>query len=389
MIQSEIYALTAGSLVLPDPECAREIRKQASESYRRRYAMLALEIRRQFGDRSRDKPILANLEILSGVKDAQSAFFWPTTTAVYQRACALYNRGKVEEAGELLGSQVGSTLAYLLYLRGEEFKVTVNCPNGRIDLEAFPYIVPTTERFVTIDSHWVEDVLKGHRPRNVRSYIQGHGIYIDSETPLFLEGLETIAERSPARSDHRALEVDPAISSYFGEALDLLQEVWPEALEEIRVFTRAIVPFWHGYIRSSSIDSHLGCQFLNPTDLQAFEICENLIHENAHNKLDSIMLLDPVLEDSGQLYRSPWREDPRPMQGVFHGVYVFSIVAVYYQKALKHLSGDRAAKARKRLEELGGQLKDGYRTIAEEARLTHFGRNLLEEIGTVIAEVYG
>ena len=49
-------------------------------------------------------------------------------------------------------------------------------------------------------------------------------------------------------------------------------------------------------------------------------------------KLFVLMETRKLLEQSEQKFYSPWREDPRPLSGLFHGIYVFSAIANFYER---------------------------------------------------------
>jgi hypothetical protein len=54
---------------------------------------------------------------------------------------------------------------------------------------------------------------------------------------------------------------------------------------------------------------------------------EALVHETQHSKLNLVAWTDAVLENHGELYRSPVRPDPRPLWGVMLAVHAFLPVA--------------------------------------------------------------
>jgi uncharacterized protein len=58
------------------------------------------------------------------------------------------------------------------------------------------------------------------------------------------------------------------------------------------------------------------------------QLAELLLHEFQHVKLYVLMDLVPMVEPAADLkLRVPWREDPRPLEGVLHGCYAFLAVA--------------------------------------------------------------
>ena len=58
---------------------------------------------------------------------------------------------------------------------------------------------------------------------------------------------------------------------------------------------------------------------------------ESLVHEAMHLQLTMIENNVPIILDCKSQIYSPWRREPRPVRGVFHGVYVFTNVCQAYQ----------------------------------------------------------
>lgn len=58
---------------------------------------------------------------------------------------------------------------------------------------------------------------------------------------------------------------------------------------------------------------------------------DNLIHEFQHSKLYALADIVPLhTADAAPVHYSPWREDPRPLEGLLHGAYSFIGVAGYW-----------------------------------------------------------
>lgn len=61
-------------------------------------------------------------------------------------------------------------------------------------------------------------------------------------------------------------------------------------------------------------------------------IAEAIVHEYAHTELDQITAFEPIVSGTDNaIYYSPWRSDARPMQGLFHAVYVFFKVYAFLE----------------------------------------------------------
>jgi len=60
-------------------------------------------------------------------------------------------------------------------------------------------------------------------------------------------------------------------------------------------------------------------------------LAESIIHECMHLQLTMIEDELPLVNDRNALYFSPWQATWRPLSGVLHGLYVFSVIDAYFQ----------------------------------------------------------
>lgn len=56
----------------------------------------------------------------------------------------------------------------------------------------------------------------------------------------------------------------------------------------------------------------------------ATDFAEALVHEMQHSKLNALLGLVELTDDNRRTYLAPWRDDPRPLVGVVHGIYAFT-----------------------------------------------------------------
>jgi hypothetical protein len=75
-------------------------------------------------------------------------------------------------------------------------------------------------------------------------------------------------------------------------------------------------------------------------DERRLTIAEAIVHEFSHNELDSILAFEQIHSGSEEArYYSPWRNDIRPLKGLFHAVYVFNrVLSFYYSIDMKMLT---------------------------------------------------
>lgn len=172
----------------------------------------------------------------------------------------------------------------------------------------------------------------------------------------------------------------------FTEALSQGLSLIGSADRELGTRVESVVK-WYIPIRSPDPATHCsftspclsGVLFLSPSQ-DALRLAEAIVHELGHTELNMLMDTQPVLEGAAEaeFYYSPWRPDPRPLVGLFHGLFVFSEVANFLE---------RLCEAR---EELRGRLDERLCTIAHRLhmglaqvprdRVTPLGRAILLSI---------
>jgi hypothetical protein len=74
---------------------------------------------------------------------------------------------------------------------------------------------------------------------------------------------------------------------------------------------------------------------------EPYTLADSIIHELSHNRLffveddgDLFAESEYTLGDAGAHY-SPWRPDPRPGQGIFHGLYVYAAVGRFWLSVVR------------------------------------------------------
>lgn len=118
------------------------------------------------------------------------------------------------------------------------------------------------------------------------------------------------------------------------------------------------------------------------------ELLEVLVHESAHLLLYAHAQHEPlVLNDGGERYPSPLRQDPRPMDGLFHATWVSARMA-YAMARLSRSSSLEAALRRQAL--LAAQqhrvhVAAGLAGIRAHALLTETGRRLIDAAEAAMA----
>jgi HEXXH motif-containing protein len=141
---------------------------------------------------------------------------------------------------------------------------------------------------------------------------------------------------------HGLVGLAPAERARFA---DVLQQAFRDLAErdpglhaEMTDMVVALVPLRnpvdHGSVSSSYVNLRGAIALSHAEDpvLQA----ETLIHEFCHQKMNQLLVVDPVLlpGQSGQVFYSPWRADARRLRGLLLGAHAFLNVARYLATSL-------------------------------------------------------
>ncbi|WP_371659749.1 HEXXH motif domain-containing protein [Streptomyces sp. NBC_00280] len=117
-------------------------------------------------------------------------------------------------------------------------------------------------------------------------------------------------------------------------ACRILRADHPEAYAELAAGPHLLVPLTrpgHGN-RSGSSAETFGCMALSPPT-SATGLAVTLTHETQHNKLAALLHLFDLFEPGGpERFYAPWRPDPRPLPGLFHGAYAHLGVALFWER---------------------------------------------------------
>lgn len=194
-------------------------------------------------------------------------------------------------------------------------------------------------------------------------------------------------------------ETDPVIISQFSESLDIASSIIgntkPNLLMEISYLLNNIVPLRGDGLSIYSGSSSLlpGVAFLEATSRDNALLAEMLIHEAMHTKLfllqrwDSLFKNDNDINWKGTKLYSPWRECYRPVQGVLHGAFVFTVISMFWAD----LSQDNDDHAARRAATAASESIIAINQLVANSPLTDWGLKLitaLKRINTAILTSY-
>src|SRR5262245_56242691 len=113
-----------------------------------------------------------------------------------------------------------------------------------------------------------------------------------------------------------------------------VREVWPEGEEVLALLTTRIIPLKAKGVVSFSYRHRPGLSFINCFDRDNLDLIDDLIHENSHHHLN-LLLRKQILfhgDRNQQIFYSPWRRSLRPVRGILHAAFTFTMGAVLFER---------------------------------------------------------
>ena len=117
-----------------------------------------------------------------------------------------------------------------------------------------------------------------------------------------------------------------------GRAWRTIELAWPEGHALLRLFTSRIIPLHAPGVVSFSYRHRPGLSFVNCFDRDNLDLIDDLVHENSHHHLN-LLLRKHVLyhgDRNQQIFYSPWRKSLRPIRGILHAAFTFTMGALLF-----------------------------------------------------------
>ncbi|MCS6897097.1 MAG: HEXXH motif-containing putative peptide modification protein [Nitrospira sp.] len=186
-----------------------------------------------------------------------------------------------------------------------------------------------------------------------------------------------------------------------------VQAAWPEGFAVLECLTSRLVPLKAKGVVSFSYRHRPGLSFINCFDRDALDLIDDLIHENSHHHLN-LLLRKYVMyrgDHNQQIFYSPWRRSLRPLRGILHATFTFTIGAMLFERLSSWASGREGGKRWQRAGLTQRDLQRARFRCFEEVEsvryslqdlryadrylgwLTGSGRRLVHQMEEMIAEV--
>jgi uncharacterized protein len=173
---------------------------------------------------------------------------------------------------------------------------------------------------------------------------------------------------------------DVELSQWHGRlnaAWRILATLAPERASEIAAGLHYLVPLTKPEARAAHSATSTEAVGVIGLDLQRRpeDFAVALVHEFQHSKLAALLDIEHLHEDSERRFFAPWRTDPRPIGGLFQGVYAFIGVADTWRA----LYADPVAfpQAEREFAEARANVTDAVATLAASALLTSRGQRFV------------
>ncbi|MFI9766907.1 HEXXH motif domain-containing protein [Streptomyces sp. NPDC052415] len=199
----------------------------------------------------------------------------------------------------------------------------------------------------------------------------------------------------PYRTYPRPTEPRPLSEETTEQWRRVLERAWTVLLEEqpraAEAMRRGLLSLTPGPARErfrprsvTAGDAFGGIESSEPDD--AVQLAVTLIHEFQHTKLGGLLHLTPLLTEetaeAPELWYAPWRDDPRPLDGLLQGIYAFVGIARFW-RTHRLASGAATPMAHFEFALWRAHVTTALRQVHRHARLTPLGAQLLDRLYAV------
>lgn len=148
--------------------------------------------------------------------------------------------------------------------------------------------------------------------------------------------------------------------------------------EEITTSVSLVVPIRSSRTAAFSNTAWQGAVFLRDDFSDPLFLVERLVHEASHLHLNAVMARTPLHTHAWDDHvESPFRNGPRPVTGLLHGVFVFTRAA---EALLRTSAGTPdAERGARQARALVDKVSVAMTTVRSSVRLTEAGRHLIDD----------
>ncbi|MET9129862.1 HEXXH motif domain-containing protein [Streptomyces antibioticus] len=314
----------------------------------------------------------------------------------------LRGRAPVEEPPPWVELGHMAALAAAAALRaGLDFTIQVPVRHGRVPLPTLGCaVLPTTEPWTTatVRAEGDQAVVEAAGaevaiPRQAVSAAPGwHPVRRLGVGPRERRLELALDDVDPYRTYPRPTEPRPLSGDAAAQWRQMLEQAWDMLLREQPETARAmqrgllsLTPTPAGErFRPRSVsagDAFGGVEASEPDD--AVQLAVTLVHEFQHTKLGGLLHLAPLVthapEGPAELWYAPWRNDPRPIEGLLQGIYAFVGIVRFWREHRK-AEAARPTMAHFEFALWRAHVARAMEQVRRHRRLTPLGTTLLETL---------
>lgn len=126
----------------------------------------------------------------------------------------------------------------------------------------------------------------------------------------------------------------PEVAKRMRRALSAIAAAWPEGDRLLALLTSRIVPLKAAGVVSFSYRHRPGLSAINCFDRDQLDLIDDLIHENSHHHLNLLLRKDVMYQHdhNQEVFYSPWRRTLRPLRGILHATFTFTMGAMLFER---------------------------------------------------------
>ncbi len=200
-------------------------------------------------------------------------------------------------------------------------------------------------------------------------------VFLKAPNPVWPAGLtlgSTLVYSRKNRVPIRVASTNAGLTERIQKALAVIEEAWPDGARNLALLSQRIVPLnAHGVV-SFSYRHRPGLSFINTFERDEFDLIDDLVHENSHHHLN-LLLRKYVMhrrDRNQEIFYSPWRRSLRPLRGILHATFTFTMGAILFERLSSWVATGKATLTPAQV------LRARFRCLEEVALVEHSLRDL-------------
>jgi len=213
------------------------------------------------------------------------------------------------------------------------------------------------------------------------------GIVIDSSHRRVLAFMEDLNRNDALDREPDLRPASPSQTELvlLSACMQLMEAAWPEFYAEMLRSVRIVAPFRSSWRRAFTNTAWQGMIFINEDFSNRCDVIDRLTHEASHLRLNTVISVLPLHAwGRDKTVSSPFRTGKRPVNGLYHGVFVFARVCLMLDRVAR-LTNDMSFRAP--IPTMLQSIADGVQTLRVLGGATAAGDELLNAVGAAAASL--